>query len=230
MLTTIFDYIPRILTAIIIIAIGVFIARLASKLLTQLLSSAGADAFATRFLGTANVIGKSFSLSAALGTLVQVLILLFFIVEGLNALQLEVLRNIGAQVIGYLPNVLAALGILILGWFLATLVDRLISTNVEKGGMIGTLAKVLVMVIAVFMVLNQLRIATTIVNYSFLFVVAGIAVAFALAFGLGGRDFARRNLEKLDAKIDDVKIQESAPLAKPEEAPRPTNNPTDVQL
>ena len=53
------------------------------------------------------------------------------------------------------------------------------------------------------MVLDQLNFATTIVNAAFIFVIGGLSVAFALAFGLGGRDFAAKQLEKLDQKVEE---------------------------
>ena len=52
------------------------------------------------------------------------------------------------------------------------------------------------------MTLDQLNFATNIVNLAFLFIIAGLAVAFAISFGIGGREFAKRQLEKLEAKMD----------------------------
>ncbi|MDI9497639.1 MAG: mechanosensitive ion channel [Bacillota bacterium] len=208
MLNTVFEYIPRIITAVVIIAIGAFIARLATKLLTQVLRSVGADAFVSRVFGDTNVAGRSFSLTRVLGIVVNVLILLFFVVEALGTLQLEVLTTIGAGIIAYLPNVLGAVLILVVAWLLAGWLDRLLRENIKQGATLGLLTRAAIMLLASFMVLNQLRVASVIVNYGFLFVIAGAALAFALAFGLGGRDFASRKLEQLDAKIAEVEIEE----------------------
>ncbi|MDI9469092.1 MAG: mechanosensitive ion channel [Bacillota bacterium] len=208
MLTTVFDYIPRIITAVVIIGIGAFIAKLATNLLTQLLGSVGADAFCTRLLGDQNAAGRSFSLTRILAVIVHVLILLFFIVEALGTLQLDILTTIGAGIISYLPNVLAAVLILVVAWLLAGWLERLLRDNVKQGATLGLITRSAIMLLAAFMVLNQLRVATVIVNYGFLFVIAGAALAFALAFGLGGREFASRKLEQLDAKIAEVELEE----------------------
>ena len=53
------------------------------------------------------------------------------------------------------------------------------------------------------MALDQLNFANNIVNMAFLFIIGGLSVAFALSFGLGGRDFAKKQLEKLDKKIEE---------------------------
>jgi hypothetical protein len=61
------------------------------------------------------------------------------------------------------------------------------------------------------MVLDQLNFASDIVNSAFIFVIGGLAIAFAIAFGLGGRNFARRQLEKLDDKVDKESNKEETP-------------------
>ena len=63
------------------------------------------------------------------------------------------------------------------------------------------------------MVLDQLNFASNIVSTAFIFIIGGIAVAFALAFGLGGRDFAHKQLEKLDDKVDKEKNKNESPDA-----------------
>lgn len=64
------------------------------------------------------------------------------------------------------------------------------------------LTKYLIYVVAGFMILNQLGIAKTLVDSTFIMIVAAIAVAFALSFGIGGRDFARNMLNILQSKLD----------------------------
>ena len=67
---------------------------------------------------------------------------------------------------------------------------------------LGNLVQGILGVFAVFMALNQLGIATDIVNQAFVLIVGAVAVAFAIAFGLGGRDFASKQLDKLDKTVD----------------------------
>ena len=67
----------------------------------------------------------------------------------------------------------------------------------------GQLVQYVLIAFALFMVLDQLNFASNIVNTAFIFIIGGLSVAFALSFGLGGRDFARKQLEKLDNKVDE---------------------------
>ncbi|WP_237150872.1 hypothetical protein [Planococcus plakortidis] len=61
--------------------------------------------------------------------------------------------------------------------------------------------KYAIFIIAIFMTLDQLNFASNIVNLAFLFIIAGLAVAFAIAFGIGGRDFAKNQLAKMEKKM-----------------------------
>ena len=131
----------------------------------------------------------------------SVVIGLFFTVEALNALNLDVLNTVGSALIAYIPNVLIALIILGLGIFGGRFVGNFIAENTHSKW-IAEIVKAIFAVFAVFMALEQLDFASSIVNTAFLFIIGGLAVAFALSFGLGGRDFARKQLDKLDHKID----------------------------
>ena len=84
--------------------------------------------------------------------------------------------------------------------------------------MMGEVVKYILYVLAIFMTLDQLEFASTIVSTAFLFIIGGLAVAFALAFGLGGKDFAKRQLDKLDQKIEEEsnKVAHTAPKTEAE--------------
>jgi hypothetical protein len=129
-----------------------------------------------------------------------VLILLFFVIEAFNTLQFEVLNQIGNTILGYLPLVFSALIILALavvgGHFASSLIQR--TTNSTGSGLI---AKYVIWVVAGFMIFDQLQFASRIVNMAFLLILGGLAVAFAISFGVGGRGFAQRQLEKLEIKM-----------------------------
>lgn len=193
--------IPNIFVAVILITVGVVIARFIGDLLSSLLKGTGIDNV-TKYLNTNPKAGiPSFDLAAIIGKTVQVLIIIFFTVEALNVLRLEVLHNIGAAVISYLPLVLSALIILGLGFVGSSLLGNYIQ-RATGNRLFGSIVKYSIIIMAIFMALAQLNFATSIVNFAFLFVVAGLAVAFALSFGLGGREFAKRQLEKFEARAE----------------------------
>ena len=200
MLSTVIEYIPRIVIACLVVFVGYLIGRFAGQIVTQLLASTGVDKKLTDITE-----GKTekFVLSKVTGTVVQVVINIIFIAQGFAVVELKVLTDIGAAVIGYMPKVLAAVIVLTLTYFAAILAEKAL----KKNGMDGyaLVSKTVVFVIGIIMVLNQLGIATTIVNSAFIIIIAGLAVAFAISFGIGGKAFAAKQLDKFDKYIDENK-------------------------
>lgn len=203
MLNQIFLFIPQIILAIVLIALGAFIARFVGNLLTSLLESVGADKW-IRDAMPANAPTIKLSVSKTVGKIVQIVILLFFIVEGLNIIQLQILQTIGAAIIAYLPNALVALLIILAAVFLSNWVEGLIHLRLRNSRGVAVLAKTAILVLALFVVFDQLQIADETINVAFRYAMMGLAVAFALAFGLGGRDFAKHSLRKLSNRADEV--------------------------
>lgn len=200
-LNTILAAIPNILVAVILLVVGIAIAKFIGDLITNLLRGTGIDKL-TSNMGLPTC--TNFDLAQISGQVVAVLIGLFFFVEALNALNLEVLNAIGTALIAYLPNVLFALIILSIAFLGGQWLRNLLSQS-SGSHWAGRIVQYVVLAFAFFMVLDQLRFASTIVNTAFMFIIGGLSVAFALAFGLGGRDFASRQLEKLDDKVDEEK-------------------------
>ncbi|WP_208590137.1 mechanosensitive ion channel [Gracilibacillus suaedae] len=200
-LNQVLTIIPNLFVAIILIIAGYYLANLLGNLLTNLLKGAGINNIYSILNLKTDDKGISFDLSKVLGTAVKVLILLFFTVEALNLLHLDVLNKIGTAVITYIPFLVSGLlilgGGLLLGHFLANVIKKY--TN---SGLSASIVKYIVIVFAVFMTLDQLQFATSIVNLAFVLILGGLMVAFAISFGIGGRDFARNQLAKLNAKMN----------------------------
>ena len=90
--------------------------------------------------------------------------------------------------------------------FLSNLLDGALRDSKMFGAVATKLLKSILFVIAGFMILDQLAFATTIVSWAFILTLSALAVAFALAFGLGGRDFAKKALDKVKLdRADDAK-------------------------
>lgn len=192
-LNTILTFIPNILVALIIIVIGCLIGKFVGQIVTRLIATAGLDAKITKLLDKDD---QKFSLSKLTGTIVNVIVVIFFVVEGLNVLQLEVLTNIGTIVIGYMPVVLSAIIILVAAFFASSAAEKALKKSGKNT--YAMVAKVAIYTVAGFMVLSQLGIAAEIVNTAFKLVLAAVAIAVALAFGLGGKEFAANTLKKID--------------------------------
>lgn len=198
-LDSILSAIPNVLVATIILVVGFAIAKFAGDILTDLLASAGVNKYSSYFNKSGNM---NINLAKIAGQTVAVLIGLFFLVEALNALNLEMLNSILNVVIGYLPNVLFAAIILGLGFIGGQLLSKAIKSTTGST-LAGLLIKYILIVFSIFMALDQLNFASDIVQSAFIFIIGALAVAFALSFGLGGREFAKKQLSRLDQKIDE---------------------------
>ena len=213
MLQRVLVYVPLLLAGLVLILLGFLIGKLVGRFVTDLLAGFGADSWPARLMprssrhaaaGTAPdaAATPNFSLSTVLGTVVRVLIILFFLIEGLQVLQLDLLTRIGGAIIGYLPSALAATVIMVLAVLAGNWVESLIVRRSPPHRSYGVAAKVAILVIAVFMTLTQLHLSQQIVTIAFLATVGALAVAFAIAFGVGGRTFAAGRLGKLERKLD----------------------------
>ena len=204
MLNVVFNKIPSIIVAALIIGLGCVIAKFAGQIVSRLIAATGVDAKLTELTDSKM---PGFTLSKVTGAVVQVVLILFFVAEGMNVLGFAVLTGISTTVIAYLPNVLAAVIILVCAVFAARIVEK----AMKKTGMASyiLIIKIAIFVIAAFMGLNQLGIASVIVNSAFILILAALAVAFAVAFGIGGRDFAAKTLEKLSDKLESTSKPEA---------------------
>lgn len=195
----IFAMIPDVLGAIVIIAIGVVIAKLVSKLLESLLAGVGADSLVEKLTGNTE---KKIALSKILSAVVKYVLVVIFLVQGINVLDLPVLTGIGTAVIAYLPAALSAVIILAIGLFAANTAEAALVKKFPNAKASAMIAKVAIYVLVAFLCLSQLGVATAIVETTFILIMAALCVAFAVAFGIGGRTFAANTLDRLEKKID----------------------------
>lgn len=193
MLDVIFAFIPNILAALMIIVIGCTIAKFAGGIVESLIASAGLDAKLSNLLDSK---APQFILSRVIGRTVSTVMVIFFIVESFSVLHLQVVTDIGSAIIGYLPYVLAAVLILMACYVVNAIIQKALRKGEHTGA--ALVSKCAIYTIGVFMVLNELGIAGEIVNTAFILIVAALAVAFAISFGIGGREFAGRMLKRLE--------------------------------
>lgn len=203
MLTTILSMIPNVIIGIALVLIGVWLGRLAGNLVSGLLEKLGFNGI-FKYLGLSSLEpapGKV-SVSQIVGRVAQTLIILLFVVEALQIVKLQVLVVLTTAIIAYIPNLLVAVIIIGLGLFLGNFVQRLLSSMV--GGsyfVLSLVAKYAIITLSLFMALAQLGVASSIVNASFVLILGGLALAFGLAFGLGGREAAASWLKKWQEQL-----------------------------
>lgn len=196
-LSTIFNYIPNILAALMIIIIGYILAKFIGNIVSRLIEASGLDAKLTRLAGLEN---SNFVLSEVIGKTVEAILIVFFVTESFSTLRLGVLTSIGVKIIAYMPAVLAALLIFAIAFLLANIAFSTLKKNGHTTA--AVFCKYLIYVVAAFLMLNQLGIAKELVDGTFILLVGALAVAFAVSFGIGGRFFARNVLADFQKKIN----------------------------
>ncbi len=202
-LRLILTFIPRIVGFLIILIVGLIIATVVSKALTIVLRKVGFDRLATR-IGLARFeqrMGISFDPAGVLGKIVYWFLLLIFLVPAADALGLPAVSNILNELVAYIPNVFVAILVLFLGTLAAMFVADIVrgataSAGVGNPSIFAGVARWAIIGFAALIALEQLQIAPVLLNELFGAMVAAVAIAFGLAFGLGGREAAQRWLSR----------------------------------
>jgi hypothetical protein len=193
-----FAWLPHVIGAIAVLIIGYFVAKLVAGLVARALGRAGLDRRMHQGLGGTAIERAVPRPSSLLGRIVFWVIMIAVFSLAASVLGVAALTAFVGAVWAYLPNVIAAFLIFLVASALAggvaAVVDRTMG-DTSLGRIARTAAPVLIMAIAVFMILEQLKIATAIVTITYAALLGAIALGSALAFGLGGRDVAAQMLQ-----------------------------------
>src|ERR1700722_8844998 len=206
---TVIAFLPNIIAAVIIFLIGWIIGVILYRVFVEIVRVLKIDeALKTAGMNdAAKQAGFNLDVGKFLGTLVEWFIILVFLVASLDILGLtRVTIFLQTVVRVYLPQVIVASLILILGAIVAELVKGLVSgsaraAGARSGNFAGTVAKWAIWITAIMAALTQLGIATALLQTLFTGVVIALSLAFGLAFGLGGKEVAARILEKIRSDI-----------------------------
>jgi len=195
-------FIPKLLGALLLLFVGWIISRALEALVTRGLRMIRFNQIADRaeidqFLARA---GVRMDPASVVGKMVYWFVMLSFVLSAFGALGLGQVEGLLTQIVGFIPNVIVALVVLLLGALAANFVANLVrgsvaTARVGSPDLLANIARGAILVFAVIMAMDQLEIAPTIINTLWMALVGMFAVAGALAFGLGGRDLAGRLLE-----------------------------------
>jgi hypothetical protein len=194
---------PRLLGALIILLISYLVAKAISVAVYKLLARVNLNRMLHAGKG-GNIVQRAVPDPTDLVAKITYWILFLFGVSlAASYLGIPALADFIHGVYAYIPNVLAALLIFLVAGAISAGIATLIGNTMgdtPTGKVVGTVAPMLVMVIAVFMILNQLMIAPAIVTITYAALLGSTALGMALAFGLGGRDVAAKMLNELYIK------------------------------
>jgi hypothetical protein len=198
---------PDLLLAVLLLVVGWLIAKLLRRLAIRALRAARIDEIAERsglddFLVQGGVEHTTVTL---IGGAVYWLILAVVFIALLDALGLRTAEVLMARLAGFVPNLVVATGILVFGTLMARVIGGLVFSYLSNIGShaaapIGVLARYAVLVFVLFMAAEQLAIQTAVLVSAFQIAFAALCLAAALAFGLGGRDWAEKVIARYTRK------------------------------
>jgi hypothetical protein len=192
LLNMVFQAIPLIIGACLLLGLGYVLSRWISGLIRDLLPNLGAD----RAIDELGILPEGRKASGVIATIVTVAIMIFFAIAATNMLGFPQLTDILQTVLAQAGNVVFGAVLIALGVLIANILRNLIA-DATGPGIASNVTYWITTGLFVFIGLKQMQIGGMIVDYAFLALAIGAAVAFALAFGLGGRDAAARALADL---------------------------------
>ncbi|MFZ1476418.1 MAG: mechanosensitive ion channel, partial [Sphingorhabdus sp.] len=192
LLNMVFKAVPLIIGACLLLGLGYVIARWVSGLIGDILPNLGAD----RAIAELGLLPEGRSASGVIGTIVSIAIMIFFAIAATNMLGFPQLTDILETVLGQAGNVAFGAVLIAIGVLIANFLRNLV-TDTAGAGIATSIIYWVTVGLFVFIGLKQMHIGGMIVDYAFGALAIGAAVAFALAFGLGGRDAAARVLSDM---------------------------------
>lgn len=204
-------FIPNLVVAIVIFIVGWLVGVGLGRVVAQIITSLRVD-HALRATGLETLLSRAgFELNSGkfLGFLVKWFFIIVFLVAALDVLHLETVNLfISEVVLGYLPQVIVAVLILLVAAVVAEAVERVViasarAASLHGAGFLGKVARYAIWVFAILAALAQLNVATAFVQTLFTGIVIAVSLALGLSFGLGGQASAARYLERLHSEMRD---------------------------
>ena len=194
-------YVPTLVGALLILIIGWIFAKIIRELAQKLLNAIRFETIA-RKAGIADILdegGIKVSASELISRLIYWLIMVVVLVVTVNALGLTVASQLLERLTSYIPKVISALFVLVIGMFLANVISAIVRTTatnakIPKPDLLSSLSKWAILIFTFMVFLDELGIAMVLVSVTFNIFFGALCLALALAFGLGGKEVAQKYL------------------------------------
>lgn len=203
------NFVPGLLGAIILFIVGWVVGKVIGKAISQLVAvlkvdklfeSAGANDFMTRA-------GLRLNVSGFVGGLVRWFIIIVFLMASLQIIGLTQVNDfLREAVLFYLPKVIIAALVLVIATILADAMKKVVrssaqAANIRSANMLGSITLYAIWIFAFVIALSELGIATAFMQILFTGLIAALAIALGLAFGLGGKEAAGRAVDKVASEM-----------------------------
>jgi hypothetical protein len=208
-LNTFLSAIPRVIGFALVLIVGWVISSLLARGTEALLHAVRFNDLAQRsgFAGFVQKTGVKDDASGVIASIVKWFVRLITLVVAFDMLGLPAVSSVLQQLLLWLPNLVVALVVLVVGGLAANALSRLVRAASDEAGfsnpeMLATVTKAAVWGFTIIVAVNQLGIATTLINTLLIGLVGAFALAFGLAFGLGGRDRAAQMLDTMGRRAE----------------------------
>lgn len=206
------QFLVSVLLVVVILIIGWVIAKIIRSVVTKGLRAVKLDMLSDR-VELDSILAKGgikYSLSELVGVICYWLAILVTVVVAINAIGLTVAADLLNRVVLYVPQIIAALFIVIVGIFVATLLNNIVQTASSNAGLsqaklLGKVTEIVIMVFAVIMALEQLGIGAKIIELTVSIVLGSLGLGVALAFGLGCKDIVGKATQEMLDKVKNKK-------------------------
>src|SRR4051794_19715512 len=204
-LSTFLSFLPQLVGAIIILIIGYIVAKVLQAIVGRVLRAVGFDGWMEKggikqFFDRAQT---NYTPATVIGRLVFWFVFIIALTMATDALGIPQVSAVLGQLIAYIPNIIAAILILILAALLANFLSSIVR-GATGSGLLASIARYAIIVYAVFAAITQLGIAVELTAPTFLILLGAVALAAAIAFGIGGREVAQDVLQKAYNRSDEV--------------------------
>ena len=201
------EFVPRILGALVILLIGIAVARIAAFIVKRLLSRVGFDKIGNRLneISVIKQLGTEIKLSEIIAKVLYYFILLVFITAATETLGVAAITEMVSSLVNFIPKVIAAAIMLQVGVLLADALRSAVfnicqSFNIASGRLLSMVVFVFFLIITIISALGQAGINTELLESSFNLIIGGVIFAFAAGYGLASRDLMANILSAFYSK------------------------------
>ncbi|MDD5449585.1 MAG: hypothetical protein PHO42_03195 [Candidatus Omnitrophica bacterium] len=199
MATKVWGYIPNVLAAAVILAVGLVLSKFIARIIGRVLKLSRIDVVSEKsgLAGMLKIGEIKLSLSEILETLIYWILVLIVAATAAQALKFMAATDLITRLIAYIPNIISAILVLAIGIFLASLLGSLVlaatrNAGIKKANFLTQIVKTALIILAIAIALEQLQIGQVIITQVLSIILISIGAGFAIAFGLGCKDTVGR--------------------------------------
>lgn len=204
-LSKLFSFLPQLIGAVVILVVGYIVAKILQAVVGRVLHGIGFDGWMERggikqFFDRAQT---SYTPATVIGRLVFWFVFIIALTMAADALGISQISAVLGQLVAFIPNIIAAILILVLAALLANFVSGIVR-GATGSGILASVVQYGIVIYAGFAALTQLGIAVELTAPTFLILLGAVALAAAIAFGFGGREVAQDIIQKAYERRNEV--------------------------